>query len=351
MNFSKMLSLQFTPHASHFTFHLLRFTLYVFLLLASPVLAQSPEANVEFYRVSPPKDQPITVGDPVTLRLEVSHPVDSTADLPQLEVGQAWGSFEVVSQSQPEIIDNHDGTATTAQNVVVTVFEPGQFQTPSVVVTHRRADDATEELGSPVIQLTVSSVLTDDLSLRDLKPQADLPLPPVWPYILAGVVATMLLVGLLAGLVFWLYDRRRRVKLELTPAIPADTRPPEVIAYAELDRIETLNLPAQQRIKEHYSLVDLCLRRYIEGRYQIPALEQTSAELRRAFRRSSAPAEHAANFMSLFSESDLVKFARYTPEADNIYSLINRARTIVGLTTPQVEAAPEPAAPKAEAVL
>ena len=115
--------------------------------------------------------------------------------------------------------------------------------------------------------------------------------------------------GLLAGIGLWLYHslNKKRANLELAPAPFVDTRPLEVIAYSELDRIEALNLPARNQIKEHYSLVDVCLRRYIEGRYEIPALEQTSAELRSAFRRSPAPAEDAAEFMDIFSESDLLK--------------------------------------------
>jgi hypothetical protein len=121
-----------------------------------------------------------------------------------------------------------------------------------------------------------------------------------------------------------------------------------VIAYSELDRIEALNLPARNQIKEHYSLVDVCLRRYIEGRYQIPALEQTRAELRSAFRRSPVLAEDAAEFMDIFSESDLVKFARYVPHADNVKGLVNRARAVVVATTPKVEPVAEPMAPEPE---
>ncbi|MBI1879073.1 MAG: hypothetical protein HYR94_12785 [Chloroflexi bacterium] len=283
----------------------------------------------------------------MTLRLEVNHPIDSRAVLP--EVGEQWGPFEVVDQTEPETIDNNDGTATTGKDIVVTLFEPGEFQTPSLVVTHRQPDGSVEELGAPVIQLKITSVLTDDTELRDLKPQADLALPPIWPWVVAIMLLSMFIIGLLVGLGLWLYDRRRkRAGLELAPVPFVDTRPPEVIAYTELDRIEALNLPARNQVKEHYSLVDVCLRRYIEGRYEIPALEQTSAEVRAAFRRSPTRAEDAAEFMNIFLESDLVKFARYVPHADNVNSLINRARTIVTVTTPIVETSEVLAAPEAE---
>jgi hypothetical protein len=51
---------------------------------------------------------------------------------------------------------------------------------------------------------------------------------------------------------------------------------------------------------------------------------------------------------SLWSESDLVKFARYVPQVDNVNSLINRARAVVTRTTPVVEPVQELTTPEAE---
>lgn len=355
MNFVKTQFSNLTRN-SRLTFHALgrslpwgSFTLFALLLcLVPPAAAQTPaDANAEFF-LKAPQDQPLTVGDRVTLRLEVTHPADSQVTLPQ--VPEQWGPFEVVEQTPPEAVENDNGTTTSGKDIVVTLFEPGEYQTPPLVVTHSMADGSQEELGAPVVQLTITSILTDDTELRDLKPQAELPLPPIWPWVVATILLSIFVLGLLAGVALWLYDRRRRrASFELAPVPFVDSRPPEVIALTELDRIEGLNLPARNEIKEHYSLVDICLRRYIEGRYQIPALEQTSAELRTAFRKSGTLAEDAAEFMDIFSESDLVKFARYVPHVDNVNNLVNRARHIVHVTTPQVVTAPEePAALEAE---
>jgi len=287
----------------------------------------------------------LTVGDPIRLRLEVNHPADSTVELPLL--GTEWDGFEVIEQTELETIDNEDGTATSGQDIVITLFEPGQFQTPPLVVTHHKADGSTEELAAPLISVRITSVLTDVAYLRDIKPQAELPEPSIWPLVTGSLLTTLLLTGLLAGAALWLYHRwRTRPAPAEIPLSVIDTRPPEVIALAELDRIEAMNLPTQNRIKEHYSLVANCLRFYIEGRYNIPALEQTTTELRAAFRRSTISMQDVAAFMTIFSESDLVKFARYNPSLDEINSLVGRARTVVEVTTSVSETtalpAPEP---------
>ncbi|MEM7344826.1 MAG: hypothetical protein AAF485_11335 [Chloroflexota bacterium] len=307
-------------------------------ILTIPIVAQEPiDANVEFFVSDPPAEESITVGDQITLRLEVTHPSDSRIVLPQTEE-EAWAGFTVVEQTAPETVDLGNGQATTGRNIVVSLFQPGQYQTPLLVVVHRKPDGSIEELGTPVVPIQVTSVLTDDLELRNLKDQADLPLPPAWPWVVLGIMGTMFLLALLAIAGYWFYSRFQQPPVDLDEAIVVrDTRPPEVIAYEELDRIETLSLPTQNRLKEHYSLISNCLRLYIEGRYDVSALERTSYELRTAFRQINLPSDHMKGFMNLLTESDFVKFARYSPPAENVDDLIEKARAMIEVTTPDPE--------------
>lgn len=300
-----------------------------------PILAQQPfDAKVDFFAVMPEDGEPFTVGDYITLRLEVRHPVDSRVTLPNIP--EEWEGFEVIDQTEPVTVNNNDGTATTGKDITVSLFEPGSYQTPRLVVTHFKADGSPEDLGAPVIPLTIESILVEgDTELRDLKAQAEMPVPPVWPWIVAGFILVLVLVGLLIGAGLWIYHRRKQQVSMPVPLVPAvDNRPPEVIAYSELDRIEALNLPAKDQFKEHYTLVTDCLRRYIEGRYEIPALERTTSEIRDSFAVSPTPAERVRDFMKVFMESDLVKFARLRPNTHQAYELIPKARTIVDATTP-----------------
>ena len=303
--------------------------------------AQSFDAKVSFFYVPPPDDEAFHVGDRITLRLEVRHPADSYIEMPTLPEGEEWGDFEVVSQSEPEVSRRGDNVAITHKDIVVTLFEPGQYQTPRLLVNHRLADGTSEELAAPVIQLNIDSILVeDDTDLRDIKEQATLPVPPIWPWVLLSILVALPIAGLIAAGGFWLYHRlkQRNQLIDMPLPVPIDTRPPEVIAYAELDRIEALNLPAKEQYKDHYTLVTECLRRYIEGRYPIPALERTTDELRLTFAHSASIKDQRRKFIEIFTESDLVKFARFRPQLEDAYELIQKARKIVQTTTP----APEP---------
>lgn len=314
-----------------------------------PARAQSSdEAEVEFFiQAADGRDptQAFTVGDQITLRLEITHPANSRVVLPQVE--EQWETFTIVDQTAPQTVANGDGTATTSKDIVVALFQTGQYQTPSIIVTHRKPDGAIEELATPVIPITIVTILQEgDTELRDLKPQATLTEPPLWPWLLGTLLVFILLSGLLAALLFWLYYRRQhRPVLQPVPIALVDHRPPEIIAYTELDRIEAMQLPAKNQIKEYYALVSTCLRRYIEGRYHISALEQTTAELRLAFRTSKTPVHETRDLLNIVGESDFVKFARYRPREPEIYNLINQTREVVDKTTTAAKAKERPLLP------
>ncbi len=321
-------------------FAILSLVIFGLFLLSTPILAQVPDAEVDFFVIPPEEDKPLTVGDHIILRLEVTHPANSQVSLPQIE--EEWGALEVVGQTGPKTVTS-GGVATTGKDIIVAVYEPGQYQTEALVVTHQKGDGSTEELGAPIIPFQIESVLVEgDTDLRDLKPQAILPVPPIWPLILVGFMAALFVAGALTGTGLWLYHRRKSRLVDIpVPVGPViDPRPPEVIAYAELDRIKALNLPAKDQFKEHYSLVTNCLRQYIEGRYKIPALERTTSEIRSSFDKSHTPIETVRDFMKLFIESDFVKFARFRPHKQGADQLIIEARALVDVTTPVP--APEP---------
>ena len=176
-------------------------------------------------------------------------------------------------------------------------------------------------------------------------------MPAIWPWVVAITIAALIVTFVLLFLLLWWLRRQQDAPVVNGVPVPVrDRRPAHVIAFAELDRIERLNLPAQDRIKEHYSLVSDCLRRYIEGRYAIPAMERTTTELRRTFHGAGLNGREEANLVSLIDGSDLVKFARYEPTHPEVSALVSQARVMVEATAqpaPTEEDTPADAPPAA----
>jgi hypothetical protein len=174
--------------------------------------------------------------------------------------------------------------------------------------------------------------VTSTLGIRDLKPQADLPRD--WSWLLwAGLAGLALALAVLALL--WFLARRRKRARAAAPAAVVHLRPPEEIAYEELERITGLKLVEQSRFKEHYTLTADCLRRYAEGLYGIPAMDRTTEEFHAALRRARADSQQIRLFKDFLDESDLVKFAKYVPPVGEAQEALPRARYIVDVTKPE----------------
>ena len=285
------------------------------LLGAGTAVAQSEGTAV--WQI-PPGDY--TVGDPIPLTLSVTHPAGTEALFPQLP--EEWGDFVVLGQDAPVTTPNGDGTLTTSQTIDARLFAPGDFQTPPVNVTLTDAAGNTREIPATPASVTIASVLVaGDSELRDIKPQAELPLTPVWVWAPAGLA--------LAGLAGWVIYRKRKTS---KPAV--DTRRPHEKALDELERIKGLGLPEDGRYQEHYTLVSDTMRRYVEQTYQVEAMERTTGELRRELQNSAMPENAARSFLRLLDESDMVKFANATPRREDAYQLVTLAEQIVEMTRP-----------------
>ncbi|MEM7031008.1 MAG: hypothetical protein AAF629_15690 [Chloroflexota bacterium] len=310
-------------------------TIAIFFVITGLFLAQYSVLDAQFsddidIELSPSQSE-LAVGDRVTLTLRVRHPVGYQVIVPKLP--QTWEHFDVFSQSPLTTVQNDDGSETTSQEIVVTLFDLGTFQTPLQTLSLRDTDNQVIERVIPQLSLTVVPTLPeDDRSLRDIKPQAVIELPIPWLTVL-GLLAISLLLFILA---WWLYRRLlkqpREEEEEFVPPPFVDTRPAYQVAFEELARIEQLDLPGQGRLKEYYSSVSDCLRIYLGGMYQIHAIDLTTAETKKAMQSSILDPAYRTQFLHLFSESDLVKFARFLPTREDSYHLISRARSLVDET-------------------
>ena len=278
----------------------------------------------------------LTVGDPVQLTLEVTHPDGYQIIIPSLD--QMWGAFEVRSQSQATTTGNDDGTETTRQQIEVTAFNLGELETPGLPLTvSDGAGQITEVLVAPVSLGVIPTLAEDDNELRDIKPQAALEVSATWRWLVTG-----LLLALVAGAGgYWAYRRWRGQPL-FAPA--RDNRPPWQVALDELARIEALGLVEQRRLKEHYTLVTHTLRTYLEKQFNLRVFERTTFEMKPVLRQSDLAPEHTRRFLELFTESDLVKFAKLTPDAGVARQLVVEARHLVEVTRPPLETGQETSA-------
>ncbi len=138
-------------------------------------------------------------------------------------------------------------------------------------------------------------------------------------------IGTFLVLAGGAAAWYYLYGRRKGPEEVITPAeVPAHER-----ALRELGVLERSGAADNP----YYSALDRILRRYLEGRYELPALERTTAEVIGLMRKRGLRFEGLAE---LLDEVDLVKFARAELPAERRADNLERVREFVTITRPAV---------------
>jgi hypothetical protein len=136
------------------------------------------------------------------------------------------------------------------------------------------------------------------------------------------------------GLGIWLWKRRKRLQLEMQQGAPL--RPPEETIWDLINRLENSTLIAEGNTKEFYYQLSVGLRQYLENRFQFSALDRTTAELLGEFRRNNFSLDLTSLLRDFFDNSDLVKFAKFTPTENEVAQDLLRVKQVVTQTTPQI---------------
>ena len=297
-------------------------------------LAQNPPPSGVLISLTSDRSE-LTVGDPVTLTIGVLHTENQAVVLPR--IGPEWGPFEVQSQTAAQTISNGDGTRTTFQELQVTLFAPGEFETPNVPITVRNPDGSMEEVFSNYVRLTVTPVLAGpDEQLKDIRSPAHLSMP-FWEQPAVLISAALAGLALLAVVSYVLYRRSRHP--EALPELAPDPRTPWEVAAQELDRIAELDLPGRGNLKGHYTLVSGVLRVYVGATnlgdgVLVNASDMSTEEIVAAIWQSPLDHRNARLVVELLREADLVKFANQAPSVSRAHEAVAQVRDVLEATRP-----------------
>ena len=140
----------------------------------------------------------------------------------------------------------------------------------------------------------------------------------------------MLLVAALCyfGYRFW---KKRQKKATGEVYVPPP-RPAHIIALEELAALKEKKLWQKGLIKQYYSEVSEIVRRYVENRYRLMALEQTTDEIMYGLIRLQIKGSVCSKIETMLQLSDLVKFAKYQPGISEHEEILTMAFDIVEAT-------------------
>src|SRR5690606_32494634 len=119
---------------------------------------------------------------------------------------------------------------------------------------------------------------------------------------------------LLAALgIYFLIRYLKREKPIETQEKPTPKIPAHILALQQLKELQEKQLWQNGKIKAYHSEISEILRTYIEERYKVNALEETTAEIMFGLRLHQIPEEVKMKLSQTLTLADLVKFAKEQP--------------------------------------
>ena len=148
----------------------------------------------------------------------------------------------------------------------------------------------------------------------------------------ARLLALLLLLVILAGSAWALYRRYRRNRPveEIAPGPPP--APAHEVALQALERLEKSSMLERGEVKEFHIEASEIIRRYVEARFSVHALEMTTWEVIDGLERTGVDLETREVLRGFLDRCDLVTFAKVRPSSDDARTTLRHGRDLVERT-------------------
>lgn len=304
------------------------------LLLALPLM-QSLWADTPVVRARVEPDS-IFIGDRFDYVIEIDKDLVQTTHFPTFSAKD--GMVELVEELPVDTLKRDGRRLRIAKRYRLAAFQEGLINmgAAGVVYADKNIVDTLYAADSVYLKVATFQIDSTSQSIFDLKPQQNLPfkVAEIKSYLLWGLLALVVLVALLVVLDRYLKARGRRLGDLFKPAPP---QPPHVIAIAALEALHHQKLWQNNKHKLYYSLLTEILRTYIDGRWGVSAMEMTSDEIIAAMRSVELPDKARMDLTAILRDADLVKFAKFAPEAEQNENDYQKAYYFVEETKPVEE--------------
>jgi hypothetical protein len=270
------------------------------LLSVSALPAAAEQVSVEA-RAVPSK---ATVGDEVRLIVRVERPKAYSVEPPSDKL--ALAPFEVKRVEVSPVATGKNRVVDTF-TLTLTAFQTGELTVPSFSLTTNDGSGKTGRVSTAPVPVKIESVagkLTGKEDIKPIKGPLSLDLGAFRTAVLGSAAA------LLSLLLAFLVVRRRRRR---TTVDPETLLPPHERALREFERLQAKGWLEAGEAKAYYGELSGILRRYLERRFGVDALELTSAETLARLKEKELPRSVIDRVREVFETADLAKFAKQVP--------------------------------------
>lgn len=316
----------------------MKFWLYIsFIIVGFSTYSQTGNAKVTLQNPN------IKIGEQTILDLEFNFTAHDSSKI-------VWPEFDNYLSNSIEIIDKSkidssnifcDSTVCPdfkKQSFVITCFEPGTQTVPAIKFSVNDSD-----FFSAPIPLFVETVAIDTTKgiydVYDIY-EVDYPFTERAADFTKQYWHWFLIVALLI-VIYILYRKYKNRPQEEYIA-------PKIIIPAHITALETLNQLKSEKgwqdenRKKYYSQLTDAVRQYLEDRFTIQALEQTTSEIIRDLKFADISEADKVFLKQILQQADFVKFAKFKPTDDDGLLALDKSfdfveKTKLDIIDPQTE--------------
>ena len=269
----------------------------------------------------------ILIGEQAKFKLELMQDETEKVSWPQFSDTLAT-NVQILEKLKTDTTKLSDGRMSIISEFLVTSYDSGFYYIPELLF-----ETTTEKVYTNPVGLTVNTVPVDENADDINAEKAIMSAPFSWVELakwtgmgLAGVLVLVIIVLLLMRFVF-------NKKVKILPETPEVVLPAHVVALQKLEQIKTEKIWQQGQIKQFYTEVTDVIREYLEGGYDINAMELTTDEIVALVKKNKELDEIRLVLKEMLELSDLVKFAKFVPLENENERMVLNAFLIVEKTT------------------
>ena len=279
----------------------------------------------------------ILIGDQVDMTLVFNCPNSTQVIWPSIQ-DTILGNIQVIGRSKIDSTFSPDKkNLKLTQKLRLTCFDSGFYTIPPIRFLYRNLPDTnvkTEQTG--LLVLTVHTLAVD--TTKAIKPikgpvKVGFSLLEYMPWIV-GILLFLAIAGFLIW--YWLRKKKGEPVFLLRPAIKYQ---PHEWALMELEKLRAKKLWQSGKIKEYHTELTDILRKYIEDRFHLMAMESTTSEIIDDLQEKTVILKEYRELLErILTMADLVKFAKYIPLPEEHEKNIEKAIDFVNKTysTPEM---------------
>ena len=259
----------------------------------------------------------ILIGQQTKIHLDIAADKGQSIQIPMIP-DTLMAGVEVLEISKIDTFDIGNDRMQLKYDYLITAFDSALYLLPPFKVIVDTDTTFSSELALKVSTLPVDTESEQFYDIKDIRKP---------PFVLMDYLPTVLLIltiiALIALIAFVIY--RLINKKSLVPFKKEEPYvPPHIRAIQRLDSLKLEKLWQIGKLKEYHSEITDTLRKYIEERFGIGAMEMTSGEILSDIKKYSDADIAYDNLKQTLILADFVKFAKYKSLPDeNELSMMN----------------------------